>query len=179
MAITIDSGTGIINVPQADLTLVSGTLYELDTDWFRLQVKALEASENGMPFEDAHRHTTQVAVAGVTYARVVEILSPFSVQFEDGSYSVRLAGSNNNIFDVENGILVQNLVQVIANNSAGLIVVASGSGLSAAQDAKLTAINAKTQPLTFTKANEVDANVQSVNDEEIVGDGSTTPFNVP
>ena len=34
---------------------------------------------------------------------------------------MRLVGANNNLFDVANGFLVQNSVQVISNNSAGLI----------------------------------------------------------
>lgn len=120
--ITIDWGnTYVINIPQADLTFISGTLYELDTDWFRLQLKALEASEEGMPFPVTHDHNAEYTIVGVTYAQKVEILAPYSVQFENGAYSVRLTGSNNNIFDVENGILVQNSVQVISGNSAGLI----------------------------------------------------------
>jgi len=59
---------------------------------------------------------------GVTYARVIEIINGYQIEFVDGQYTVRLAGSNNNFFDVENGILVQNQVQVISTNSAGLII---------------------------------------------------------
>lgn len=45
-------------------------------------------------------------------------------------------------------------------------------------DGKATAIKAKTDSLTFTQAGQVDANIQYVNDVELVGDGSATPFNV-
>lgn len=128
MAISIDWGNKIINVPQSYLTLITGTLYELDTDQFRLDLKALEDDEEGMPFPDTHRHNTEVTVVGVTYARVIEIINGYSVTFENGSYSVRLAGSNNNIFDVENGILNQNTVQIISQNAAGLIVSEGGEG---------------------------------------------------
>lgn len=142
MAITIDRLTNIIDVPQADLTLIAGTLFELDTNQFRKDLKAIEASEEGIVEADTHIHNTEVTVAGTTFARTVEILSPYSVQFTpDSQYSVRLAGSNNNIFDVENAILVQNQVQIIAQNSAGLIVTTTGSGLSAAQDTKLTEVH--------------------------------------
>ena len=120
MAITIDRNTQVITVPQADLTFISGTLYELDTDAFRLTLKSLEADEEGMVFEDMHSHNTEVTVAGVTYARVVQVLSPYQVEFEDGQYSVRLVGSNNNLF--ADGVLVRNQVGIIATNSAGLIV---------------------------------------------------------
>lgn len=143
MAITIDWPTGIISVPQADITFISGTLYELDTDWFRLQLRALEASENGIPWPPTHTRKDSTAVAGTTIAQVVEIVNGYSVQFTpDSQWTVRLVGSNNNIFDVENGILVQNQVQVIPSNSAGLIVTTTGSGLDAGQDTKLTRIHA-------------------------------------
>jgi len=128
--LSITWGTKIINVLQADLTPVTGTLYELDTDQFRKDLKSLEDGEDGMPFPDTHTHNTEVTVAGVTYARFIEIINGYSITFEDGQYSVRLAGSNNNFFDVENGILNQNQVQVISGNAAGLIVVVSGSGVT-------------------------------------------------
>ena len=108
MAVTVDWATKIISIPQNYLSNVSGTLYELDTNAFRLALKNIEDSVEGMPFLDTHRHNTQVTVAGVTYARVIEIINGYSITFEDGQYSVRLAGSNNNLFDVENGILNQN-----------------------------------------------------------------------
>ena len=132
MALSIDWNTKVITIPQADLTLLSGTIYELDTDAFRLELKDIEDSEEGMPHPDTHRHNTEVTVAGVTYARTIEIINGYSVTFEDGQYTVVLKGSNNNIFDVENGILNQNQVQVIPTNSAGLIVntVISGSGVT-------------------------------------------------
>lgn len=130
MAISITWGTKVINVPQSYLTLITGTLYELDTEQFRLDLKDLEDDEEGMPFPDTHRHNTEVTVAGVTYARTIEIINGYSITFEDGQYSVRLVGSNNNFFDVENGILNQNQVQIISGNAAGLIVHSVGSGLS-------------------------------------------------
>lgn len=140
MAVTVNWSTGLISIPKADLTLVSGTLYELDTDAFRLELRALEASEPGLPWPRTHDHNTTYTVAGVTYARKVEIINGYTVEFEDGQYSVRLVGSNNNIFDVENNVLVQNQVQIIANNSAGLIEVGT-SGLTAAESAKLNTIH--------------------------------------
>jgi hypothetical protein len=42
----------------------------------------------------------------------------------------------------------------------------------APDNASITAIKAKTDSLTFTKANEVDSNVQSVNDGTITGTGA-------
>lgn len=123
MAITVDYSTKVITIEQSDLTLISGTLYELDTDAFRLALHSIQDSEEGIWADTMFVHNTEVTVAGTTFARTIEIINGYSVQFEDGQYSVRLSGSNNNLFDVEAGILVQNQVQVIAQNSAGLQTV--------------------------------------------------------
>lgn len=131
MAISINPSTKVITIPQADLTVVSGTLYTYDTDAFRLELKSWEDDENNISLPVTHTHNTEVTIAGVTYARTIEIINGYSVTFENGSYSVKLTGSNNNIWDIQNGILNQNTVQVIPTNSAGLIVVTSGSGVTA------------------------------------------------
>jgi hypothetical protein len=125
MTVSIDAATQVITVEQSDLTLVTGTLYELDTNVYRLAVGALLASERYMWMEPAFNHNGEVTVAGTTFARIIEQTNGYSLTFENLTYSVRLAGSNNNLFDVENDILNQNLVQVIAQNSAGLVAVPS------------------------------------------------------
>ena len=121
MALTINYDTKVIEVPQADLTLISGTLYELDTNQFRKDVMAILDDETHIWMDNAFVHNTEVTVAGTTFARTVEFINGYSIEFEDGQYTVRLTGSNNNVFDVQNGVLVQNQVQIIAQNSAGLI----------------------------------------------------------
>lgn len=121
MAISINRATKKITVPKADLTLISGTLYEYDTNAFRLEIKALDASESGITYLRATKHNTTVTVVGETYARTIQIINGYSVEFEDGAYSVILRGSNNDIWDIQSGILVQNQVQVIPTNSGGLI----------------------------------------------------------
>lgn len=124
MALTLNPATRLITIPQADLTLVAGTLYSLDTDQFRKDVWDLLSSETYIWMPVAFQHNTEVTVAGTTYARTLEFINSYSIQFEDtgSQYSVRLEGSNNNIFDVENGILIPtSLVTVIPTNSAGLI----------------------------------------------------------
>jgi hypothetical protein len=132
MTITIDEATQVITVEQSDLTSISGTLYELDTNVYRLAVGALLASERYMWMKPAFNHNGEVTVAGTTFARIIEQTNGYSLTFENLTYSVRLAGSNNNLFDVENGILTQNLVQVIAQNSAGLVRVDTGAADTAA-----------------------------------------------
>jgi len=133
VALTLNPATRLISVPQADLTFVSGTLYDLDSDQFRKDVMDLLASEAYIWMPDAFTHNTEVSVAGVTYARSIEFINSYSIQFENtaSAYTVRIIGSNNNIFDVENGILVPTpLVTVISTNSAGLQTVVSGSGVT-------------------------------------------------
>lgn len=122
MAITINWATKVIAVPQADLTLVSGSLYELDVDVFRLALKDIEDSETGMNFPDTHTHNTESTLSGVVYARQFKIINGYTVTFEDGTYTVRCVGANHNIGDVKN----VNSVSLIIGNSAGLIVGTGG-----------------------------------------------------
>ena len=177
MAITVDPLTKIISVPQGDLTFVTGTLYELDTDWFRLQLKAWEYSVEGMPFEDTHVHNTSVTVAGTTYFRTIEIVNGYSIQFTPNTqWSVRLVGSNNNIFDVENGILVQNQVQVIPTNSAGGQIVETGvSGLTVGESTKLDSININVDVLRKLQMNRMETN-PSTGVLTIYDDDDSTPL---
>jgi hypothetical protein len=118
MDLLINWDTKIITIPKSELTWISGVLYELDTDVFRLALKALEASEEGIVFADTHRHNTEVILGGVTYARFIEIINAYTVTFETGQYGVNLIGSNNNILDVAN----VNQVSIRSSNSAGFVV---------------------------------------------------------
>lgn len=127
--ITIDWPSGVIAVPQADLTPLGGGIYELDLNVFRLRLKDLEDDEAGMPFLRTHNHNPEVTVSGVTISRVVEIINGYTVTFEDGQYAVNLVGANSNVADVTN----VNQVSIRAFNTAGLITVdTGGSGLTAA-----------------------------------------------
>jgi hypothetical protein len=116
--ISVNWWTQVISVPQSYLTSLGGDSYELDVDVFRLALKDLEDDE-GMPFVDTHSHVGEITLAGVTYARFVEIINGYTIEFEDGTYEVNLVGANNNVIDVK----VVNSVSVIANNSAGLVSV--------------------------------------------------------
>ena len=174
MAISVDWPSGVISIPQSYLTLISGTLYELDTEQFREDLRALEDDQNGgIAHLKTHNHNTTYTVAGVTYARAILILFPYTVTFEDGSYSVRLAGSNNNIFDPD--ILNYNSVQVIGQNSAGLQVVSVGSGLSVGEQTQLEEIHKihgleDGSPLTVTPSARSAGGIS----QTITGDGETS-----
>ena len=129
MAISVNWPIKVINVPKADMTLVQSNPFEirqLDLNVFRLALKDLEDNADGMPFPKTHNHNTEITVAGITLSRVIEIVNGYTVTFEDGQYAVNLVGANSNVSDVVN----LNQVSIRSANSAGLITVSSGSGLS-------------------------------------------------
>jgi len=164
MAISVNWGTSVISVPQADLTNLGNSIYELDVDSFRLSLKALEDDPDGMPFPKTHIHNTSTTLSGVTYARTVEILPPYTVEFEDGNYSVSCVNANHNISDRK----VVNSVSLIINNSAG--------GIDS--DALTTRITElwKLQGLDSSNPMTVTPSQRTVDDitQNITGDGVTT-----
>ena len=123
MAISINPLTFVINVPKADLTLVQASpeIRELDLDVFRLNLKAYEAAEYGIYLYKTHNHNTEVTLGNLTFARVIEILPPYTVTFEDGQYAVNLVNANSNVSDRTN----VNQVSVRSANSAGLVAATS------------------------------------------------------
>lgn len=119
MALSIDRLTNVIFVPKADMQLIQSTpseIRQLDIDAFRLELKDIEDDPSGIGYTDTHRHVAPISVGGVTLARVVEVLEPYTVTFEDGQYQVNLVGANSNIADRTN----LNQVGIRSANSAGL-----------------------------------------------------------
>lgn len=148
--VSVNWATKVVTVFQADMTLLSGTLFELDLNAFRLTLKGLEASTVGITFEDIHRHDPPVNVGGVTLARVVEIINGYTITFDDGQYAVDLEGANSNVGDVVN----RNQVSYFSKNSAGLIDAADNvakvkemwqiMGLDISQPMTVSAVERKT-----------------------------------
>ena len=179
MALTIDPATKVISVPQSDLAFVSGTKWTFDTNVQRKAIMALLASEAYIWMDDAFVHNTEVTVAGVTYARTLEMVNSYSLTLENtgSAYSADFQGSNNNFFDIENGILNPTpLVTVQSNNSAGLQTVATG-GLTAGQTTQLTELYIRmgldvTDAITDTTAG-IDSASGDINIDR-TGDGVTT-----
>ena len=123
MALTVDFLTHNVMIPQSFLTLVSGSLYELDTEVFRLDLNSMMADEDHIWMKDYAARNAPVTVAGTTFAQSIELINGWSIEFENLASSVRLVNSNNNFFDVEGGSLIPSpLVNVIGQNSAGLII---------------------------------------------------------
>lgn len=133
MAISVAWSTKVISVGQADLIDLGSNRYELDVDTFRLALRSLEDDEDGIVFLTTHNHNTSTTLSGVTYARSVEFINGYTINFEDtGSpYMVVCTGANHNIGDVK----TVDHVSLLIGNSAGLIEVATGgsSGLTAQQ----------------------------------------------
>jgi len=145
MAITIDYITNEILVPKAD-TVFIGTdpisgreLRSLDMDDFWQALADIQDNQGDVWAPTAFINTPPQDLGSVVLGRSVIIQAPYFVTFENGTYSVNLTGGNTNIATRT----TVNSVQVIPNNSAGLIQVSSGSGLSAEQANQLAAIFAK------------------------------------
>ncbi len=128
---TIDWGTLEINIAVADTFMTLTTSgppaeYDLDMDGLHLALRDKEDDQAGSPFLDTHKHTGETVLSGVTYARFVEIINGYTVNFEvtGADYVVSCGGANHNLADVLNGTNVN----LIVNNAAGLIVTDGGGG---------------------------------------------------
>ena len=128
MAVSVNWLTGEITVPRADMPIIQASpeIRELDTTQFWLDLKDLEYSADGMPWTDTQVNFPSYTISGIVYAQAFVIIPPYFVTFEDGQYGVSLVGTNNNILDVA----TQNQVRIASNNSAGLQIVTSGSGVT-------------------------------------------------
>ena len=138
MAISIDWETKIISIPKSYMTLTQASpeIRGLNLNTFRLDLKDLEDDAWGMTFPDTHRHNTEVTLGGITLARTLEIINGYTVTFENGQYAVEAKEANSNIADVMN----VNQVSLRTFNSAGLITVTSGSGLSTEEHTQLMSL---------------------------------------
>lgn len=116
MAITVDwaSWPYLITIPQSDLTLVTGTRYQITVDflWQLLRDFSDSPEAAGMPV--LYRRTAATA----STPAITEINDPaYSAEFENGSYSVDIINGNTNFRDVEE----KNNVSVGTNNTTGFI----------------------------------------------------------
>jgi len=165
MAISVDWGSKLITVNQSDteISFVSGSTYQLDTNAFRLALKALEDDETGIPFNRITKHNKVVTIDGINYVRSWEILNGYTVVcLPDTAWRLRMDGQSNNNFHSE-GILILNNVQVIPSNSAGNTVTETGvSGLTAQEATDLT-----------TAASEAELARKLIDANETLVDGQT------
>ena len=109
----------IFHVPRADMALIQSVpteIRECNLNWLRLQILALEDDPEAMTFPTVFRHFPEVTLGSLTFAKVMEMLEPYTITFEDGQYAVDLTGANSNFGDRVN----VNQVSVRSSNSAGM-----------------------------------------------------------
>lgn len=154
-----------IIIPRLAMELVQTTpsvVYNLDLNTFRNTLKGLEDDEAGMPFPQTHRHNTTVVLSGITFARVIEIINDYTVEFEDGQYAVNLVGANSNVADR----VIVNQVSVRAANSAGLVQL----GSTAAPDIP-TAAEIAAALIAAAAATPINADIRRINNIPVDGSG--------
>lgn len=141
MPTSINWGTRVIFVPRADMPIIQASpeVRSFDINQFRLDLRDLEDDALGIPHPDTHIHNTEFVISGFTYARSVEIINGYTVEFEDGLYGVAGTGANANILDVK----VANSVSYNSQNSGGLLVTGE-SGLTPVESQLLTDIDTTT-----------------------------------
>ena len=136
----IDWPTGVITIYKTDsfMSFQGGNIYDMDTNAFRLAVMEQEAGEQGIIWPNVFSHNTVVTLAGIDYARIIEVLSPYTITFDDtgGAWVCNLLNSNNNVLDVTN----LTSVQVRSNNSAGLVGVREIQNTAYASQVALDAV---------------------------------------
>lgn len=127
MAIDVDWAGADLNpyrifIPKADMPIIQASpeIRELALDDFRLALRDIEATVEGAPWPETHTYRPPSTLSGTTFARQVRILAPYTVEFEDGLYSVSITGGNHNIGDVN------------VKNSVSLIIVLSGGAIEVA-----------------------------------------------
>lgn len=165
MAITINYITNEILVTRADTTFVQNDpvtgreIRELNMDTFRLAVGDIQDNENDVWAPTAIQNTEAQDLGGFVLGRSVIVLDPYFVTFEDGLYQVNLVGGNTNL----KSRTTVNSVSVNPDNSAGLVQVTSGSGVT--EQDKIDIANLVLQ-------GKIDANIVEVNDIPVDGDGT-------
>lgn len=119
MPLSIDWSTFVISVPQRYLTAIGGVFYELDVHQLKIDLGAILANITGICFPDAYVHQAPFVLSGITYDRFIEIIDPYTIEFEDGQYVINCTGANHNVADVK----IPNQVSIIVNNSAGRTII--------------------------------------------------------
>jgi hypothetical protein len=123
--------TRTLYIDQSELTEVTaGVVYSMETDYLYYTIHDLQDDAEGMVNPDLMFHSQPYTLSGVTYARAVEIINGYVIQFTgpaspNDHYTVVLQGGNNNVADV----FIPNPVTVISNNSAGLAVATGAKGV--------------------------------------------------
>jgi hypothetical protein len=114
-----DPAAYVIQIARDSLTLIQASPVEIrqfNIDDFRWVLMDLQDNDDNIWAPTTHRHTPPFTISGVTLARVLEILEPYWLEFEDGQYNVNIVGGNSNVSDRT----IKNSVGLNTANSAGL-----------------------------------------------------------
>lgn len=133
---SVDWANSVVTILQSYMTDQGGGVYELDIDQLRLDLSEVLASSVGIVFDDIHFHATEQIISGITFARGIIFLPPYTFTISpDGGYIVTCTGANHNLQDRYNNTTGPTL---LPNLSAGLIREAAASGgLTAEEQAAL------------------------------------------
>ena len=162
MAYSVDWLTKIVTVPKADLTLVSASpeIYELDVNDFWLEIHDIQDD-----FVAVGQDQIMTANAPTSFApRGVDVVNGYSIEFEDGQYTVQLKSANSTI---QNNA-VQNQVSIRDQTL-------TGSGLDPSVSERLSEIWQRlgldaTNPMTSTNS-QISVGDITI---DLTGDGTTT-----
>jgi len=113
MALLLDWSTKVITVPKTELTHVSGTHHTITVDYWWQLLREANYNAEGMVFDTMYNSIAPTA----STPRIVEVINGYTVQFENGLYSVEFINGNTNFRDVE----IKNMVSVGTNNTTGFI----------------------------------------------------------
>lgn len=135
MSYSVDWIAKVITIPTSDLTLVSGTRYQLPMSLFLIEIRRLESefAEGLWAPQILDHDNPKLDFAGANYAGFDKVINGYTLQVTGLALRVDLVGSNNNIIDV----LIATGVSIVPSNSAGLQLVSVGSGLSTEEHDKL------------------------------------------
>lgn len=116
MALSVDYSVTpfLITIPKSDLTLVTGTKYQLTVDEFWLLLSDYTDDENTMAQPVLY---SRIPATSSTPSITQINLTHYALEFEDGLYSVNIINGNTNIREAE----VKNQVSVNTNNTTGFI----------------------------------------------------------
>ena len=119
MTYAVNWSTRVITIPKADTIFVSSPpeIRSLSVTTLWQNLIDLQDDEAGLPHPDIVLNTPPLTVAGVTLARVVQVINGYTITFEDGLWSVNILGGNSNLSDVVN----KNQVGMNTGNSAGFV----------------------------------------------------------
>ena len=124
-----------------------------------------------------HDNGTVVSISGYTFAAITSADGYYHLTLQSG-----ISGTVGHMTIVINDdslcLPVKEEFTVVEEAVYDAFFAASATGVPAAGalEATVVAIKTKTDSLTFTVANQVDANTQYINDVQLVGDGSATPM---